>query len=636
MKSAINCARLSALSVALCGVFSAYGQTPAGALSEVVVTASGFSEAANSLPYGVGVITAKDIERSGAASVSEAIMKVLGLPGRLDTSGANNYAVDLRGFGETSSSNQVVIVDGRRLNEQDLSGSNLSVVSIDSVQRIEVIRGSAAVVYGEGATGGAILITTKAGQGVERRNAAVVSAAAGSFGLQELRTSATVASGGLSLDVFGSDRKSDGHRDNFASDNNAVGATAQASRSLLHSGLPGGLTQAKYDADPHQAKSLVNFGQLKSEIYGLFVEAFVADWQLGLDYGERSKHTLAYYGPSYSSNSAVTANNTNLRARHETKGSTVDNALTLGLDLADWKFSNDDPSKGKSESTGVYVNDDITYLPSGTRLSLGLRNQSAKKSRDTASTSVDESQTAWQVGVTQELGQGLQAYGRTGQSFRFANVDEINFITPGSTLKAQTSKDVELGARWHQATSRVELRWYRSELNNELGYDGTAVGPYSPYSNGANVNFDATRRQGLELELSHALSDALTLRMGAAARQARFVSGPYADRDMALVPAHTTSLGLDWGVAPGQVLTMGATWVSSQSADFANLCSIPAYATVDARYAYTMGMAELALSVANLGDAKYYTQSYGCTAGVNQSIYPEPGRSVSATAKLRF
>ena len=609
--------------------------------------ASGFAESAESLPYGVSVITAKDIERSGAASVSEAIMKLLSVPGRLDTSGANNYSVDLRGFGESSGSNQVVIVDGRRLNEHDLSGSNLSVISIDSVQRIEVIRGSAAVMYGEGATGGAILITTKAGQGVERQNAAVVSASAGSFGLQEVRTSATVASGGVSLDVFGSDRKTDGHRDNFASDDNAVGATvqwsnewlrlgAQTSRSLLHSGLPGGLTQAKYDADPHQAKTLVNYGQLKSEIYGLFVEAFVADWQLGLDYGERSKHTVGYYGPSYSSNAAVNASNTNLRARKETKGSSLNNVLTLGVDMEDWRYSNDDPSKGNAVTNGVYVTDDITYLPTGTRVSVGLRNQSAKKSRDTASTNVDDSQTAWQLGLTQDLGQGVHAYGRIGQSFRFANVDEINFVTPGTSLKPQTSKDVELGARWQQAASRVELRWYRSDLTNELGYDETAVGPYSPYSPGANVNFDPTRRQGLELEISHALTDALALRMSAASRQARFVSGQFADKDVALVPAHTTGLGLDWNVAAGHLLNMGVTWVSSQSADFANQCSIPAYSTVDARYAYTHGSAEFALGVGNLGDAKYYTQSYGCVAGVNQSIYPEPGRTVTATAKLRF
>jgi iron complex outermembrane receptor protein len=649
MKSVINRARLSVLSLALCGAFSAYAQVNAkSTLGEVVVTASRFAESANALPYGVSVITAKEIETSGVTSVSEAIIKLLGVPGRLDTSGGNNYAVDLRGFGQSSGSNQVVIVDGRRLNEQDLSGSNLSVIPIDTVQRIEVIHGSGAVVYGEGATGGVIVITTKAGLGVERHNAATVSAATGSYGLQEIRSSATVASGGLSLDVAASERKSDGHRDNFTSVNNGVGATAQwsndwlrvgaqASRSMEHSGLPGALAVAKYDADPHQASTLLNYGQLKSEIYGFFVEAFVADWQLGLDYGERTKQQV-YFSPTYASNSMVNASSTNVRARNEAKGGTFNNVFTLGADLGSWKYVDDAPTKGKSDSNAVYLTDDVTYLATGTRFSMGLRNETAKKTKSTASSSVDDSQTAWDLGLTQELGRGVQVFGRTGQSFRFANVDEINFVTPGTTLKPQTSRDVELGGRWQHAAGRAELRWYRSDLTNELGYDGTAIGPYSAFgSDGANVNFDPTQRQGLEFEARQELSTTIALRMNAAYRQARFVSGQYADSNVALVPAHTAGLGLDWNVAQGHQVNMGVTWVSSQSPDFANKCTMPAYSTVDARYAYTTGPAEFALGVTNLGDAKYYTQAYGCTAaGVTTSIYPEAGRAFTVTAKLKF
>ena len=39
---------------------------------------------------------------SGAGSVNEAVMKLLGVPGRLDTAGGGNYSLDLRGFGGTA------------------------------------------------------------------------------------------------------------------------------------------------------------------------------------------------------------------------------------------------------------------------------------------------------------------------------------------------------------------------------------------------------------------------------------------------------------------------------------------------------------------------------------------------------
>ena len=113
-----------------------------GRLPEVVVSASRFAEPAAALPFGASVITSREIEQSGVTTVNEAIMRLLGVVGRLDTSGGNNYTLDLRGFGNTADSNQVVIVDGLRLNESDLTSAGLSSIPIESVDRIEVLRGT--------------------------------------------------------------------------------------------------------------------------------------------------------------------------------------------------------------------------------------------------------------------------------------------------------------------------------------------------------------------------------------------------------------------------------------------------------------------------------------------------------------
>lgn len=570
-------------------------------------------------------------------------MKVLGVPGRLDTSGANSYGLDLRGFGQTADSNQVVIVDGHRLNEQDLSNAALGSISIDQVQRIEVLHGSGAVLYGEGATAGVILITTKAGMGVERHNAAVLAAKAGSYGLREERVGATLADGGLSLDVNGSDRKIDGHRDNFASDNNNLGATLQwsneslrvglqSARSMTHSGLPGGLTQAKYDSNAQQAKTPYDFGQMKSETSSAFLEAFAGDWQLGLDLGQRTRKADSFSAAYGMYSTAVDASTANLRARHNFGGNGFANALTLGFDNEDWKSVTTYSAHNTSNSNGVYVNDDLSLLATGTRLSAGVRNENITKSADFA-TGIDTAQTAWSLGLTQDIGPAVQVFGRTGQSFRLANVDEIASVVTGTTLQPQTSQDVELGARWHYPAGRVELRWYQSALTNEIAYDGAIAWSGGP---GANVNLDPTMHRGLELESHHDLSDKLALRLNYAARQAQFVSGPYAGNTIALVPRQSAAAGLEIKPAEGHAVNLGLTWVSSQYADFSNQCSMPAYSTVDARYAYTLKSMELALGVTNLGDAKYYTQAYTCTAGVIQSIYPEAGRAVNASVKFKF
>ena len=78
-------------------------------------------------------------------------------------------------------------------------------------------------------------------------------------------------------------------------------------------------------------------------------------------------------------------------------------------------------------------------------------------------------------------------------------------------------------------------------------------------------------------------------------------------------------------------------WVSSQSPDFANRCTIPGYVSADLRYAYQWRNAELALGIANLTDRKYFTQAYGCSpGGETTAIYPEAGRTFTASVLVRF
>jgi iron complex outermembrane receptor protein len=63
---------------------------------------------------------------------------------------------------------------------------------------------------------------------------------------------------------------------------------------------------------------------------------------------------------------------------------------------------------------------------------------------------------------------------------------------------------------------------------------------------------------------------------------------------------------------------------------------MPAATTLDLRYAYTWQALELSLALANATDQRYYTQAYGCAAGVTSAIYPEPGRAVTVAGRVRF
>ena len=650
MNTCILNVRLALLPLALAAAFPSFSQTQSSAaLSEVLVTANRAAGAPESQPFGTSIISAEDIQRAGAVTVNDAIMRILGVPGRQDLYGGGDYTLDLRGFGTTADSNQAVIVDGIRINEADLGGTRLAGIPIESVVQIEVIRGSGAVLYGEGATGGVIIITTKAGKGVARKNTASLYAGVGSYGLREQRANATLASGGFSLDVSAMQRSADNHRDNFRSDTDAVSAVAQWSndwlragarvaQDRLNTGLPGALTASEYQSNPRQTTTPDNNASIDNNRTGLFAEAVLGDWQLTADAGWRDKKLRSLYVSSYGSSHFdydVNAKNYALRALHSAKRSAFSNSLTLGTDYSSWQRDSLGayPSTANQSSRAWYARNELTLASTGTALSLGLRTERISKDNSSSSVALADRQNAWELGLSQPLGAQASVYARAGRSFRLANVDEFGFTSPGLSLLPQRSKDMELGARWRYGAGKAEARLYRSDLNNEIGYDPLAVGPYGL---GANVNFDPTRRQGLELELSHAVSKTVNLRANAALRKASFRSGAYAGKDLPLTPRQTLAVQADWQLTAAHRLSGGVNWVGGQHPDFSNACAMPAHTTLDARYAYTFKNAELSLGVGNLTDRKYYSQAFKCAAGVVSGIYPEAGRTFTAALRVSF
>src|SRR5437016_13402688 len=71
---------------------------------------------------------------------------------------ASNTSIDLRGFGATGPQNTLILLDGRRLNDIDLSGVQWSAIPLSSIERIEILRGTGAVLYGDNASTGVVNI----------------------------------------------------------------------------------------------------------------------------------------------------------------------------------------------------------------------------------------------------------------------------------------------------------------------------------------------------------------------------------------------------------------------------------------------------------------------------------------------
>src|SRR5438477_9700275 len=124
----------------------------------------------------VFVLTQEDIRRSGAASIPEALRMVPGLQvARIDE---NKWAIGSRGFNGRFDNKLLVLIDGRSVYTPLLSGVSWNVqdVMLEDVDRIEVIRGPGATLWGANAVDGVINVITKKAKATQ---SAIVTAGAG-------------------------------------------------------------------------------------------------------------------------------------------------------------------------------------------------------------------------------------------------------------------------------------------------------------------------------------------------------------------------------------------------------------------------------------------------------------------------
>src|SRR3954454_8413866 len=473
------------------------------------------------------VITAEEIAHSPAQTVQEIIAQV---PGVQLTSlfGAVNGAqttVDLRGFGATAASNTLILVNGRRLNDVDMQGVDLSTIPRDAIQRIEITKGnSGAVLYGDNAMGGVVNIVTKTGV-TGPPLAARVELGGGSFGQRQVAASASANTGPWSSSVHGNQINSDGYRvNNKLAQQDAVGDLRYSTPDLTayltlsgddqRLGLPGGrlvdpsigvnqlVTDRKGAATPfdraEQQGANATAGFIKSLGYGaeLIVDGGVRDKkQQGTFLGQVP---LQSFLSSYVDAKLQTWSLTPRLSIKNTVFDIPSNILT-GIDYYDATFhQNRSAFNGappihmydlSQRTVAAYWQQTISVLPS-TDVSYGGRVQrfslAARDTLDPAAPNyfgdaqalpldTGETHHAFHLGIEHRFNDVFAVFGRAVQAFRTPNVDErvspgpsfdafFNPIAQNFALKTQTSNDVEGGFRVKAGAFALQSSIYDMEL----------------------------------------------------------------------------------------------------------------------------------------------------------------------------
>ncbi|MEN3353523.1 MAG: iron complex outerrane recepter protein, partial [Betaproteobacteria bacterium] len=436
---------IGALSAASCCAVGA--EIPITRTDPVVVTATRFSAPAEQFPIGVQIVSEDDIRRSSASTLPELLSQFSGIRTR-DLSGSPDLQVDMRGFGIFGDQNTLVLLDGRRISENEQATVNWTAIPLSAIERIEILRGGGSVLYGAGATGGTINIITKAPRFGER--SASVYAGIGSYRSGEARAGVNVGGERASVRLNATHFRSDNYRDNnelrqsnaqadlrFRTDNGFLSLKAGADDQRLE--LPGALSEAQIAANRRQAATPGDFSTRRGGYLDLGGEHALGSVEVAANISYREKETDAsfFVATPFRNNIASRVNvwsfTPRLKVPYRVGG--ADSALVVGIDVDEWQF---DATAGPSivgrptadqRSAALYAQH-TTRFETGTSLSFGARGQKVRYAvadpvNPSANFSRERTLNAYEVGARQRLVDGVSVYGKLGSSFRVPNVNDL-------------------------------------------------------------------------------------------------------------------------------------------------------------------------------------------------------------------
>ncbi|MBD3425998.1 MAG: TonB-dependent receptor [Candidatus Omnitrophica bacterium] len=640
-------------------------------LDPIFVTPMRSRELESRTPASVSVITRKKIENSNAQSTIGLLRNETGIFVKDWIGNGTSAQVDIRGFGEQAQMNVAVLVDGRRVNEVDLSGVDWTQIPIDQIERIEIIRGGAgAVLYGDNATSGVINIITKSGRGEPYVN---YTQRYGSYDMNEEKIELGGSVENLSFILRGGRKAIHGYRNNSYFNNWDFFSkliydidpefALRVSQSWHRSeyGLPGAISAT--DLEAHD-RTFSSFGDdyVKNTDWnfsGGFDKTFGSWGSASCDFFYRRRYVYSNY---------IGANagwNPIRRATIDTYGITPKyvmdrdffgfaNKLVTGLDY--YREENDSDvytaadliqsiTAVKKNTIAWYGQDSFSVFPELTVVG-GFRYEHAGYDLDyqdltgwnpTIDTHKKKIARMYNLGIIYEYMGNSEIFCTHNTSFRFPATDE--YIVWGAlnpNLKEQISRNYEVGIR--QAIgekARVEITGYWMNLKNEIFYNPLG----GIFGTGANENYGKTRHQGLEVSAKAEVFENIELFGNYTFTNAKFVDDTYDDKYIPMVPSNKGSAGIRVYFLEYFTFNFVALFVGERHCinDQQNIYEpLKPYATFDLNFFYENDQIRLGAGINNLFNEKFYHYSVRNANNGRINYYPAEGINLFLEGTLKF
>jgi iron complex outermembrane receptor protein len=532
-------------------------------VATVVITGSVKDRLVGEAPYAISVVGRDELRSAGAGvNLSESLARVPGLV----VANRSNYAQDLqissRGFGARAGFGVRgirLLADGIPASGPDGQGQ-VSQFDLAGAERVEVLRGPFSVLYGNSSGGVISLISAPV-----RRFEAEGAVDLGSFGLRQLRAGvAAPLAGGFSIKAGASLMNIEGFRPRsraqrelgnvrlaWQGELDSVVLTAGAWRQPAQDPL--GLSRAQFDADPLQTTpEAARFDVRKTSSQDQWGASWKHRWADG---ALRDVQLVAYGGRRSVTQWLAIAAATQAPPRHGGGVVDFDRDFSGAEARARWAWdgvdlllgtaldSQTDARRGYENFTGtgaaqvlgvtgalrrdesnrarsadVFAQGEVA-LGAGLTASAGVRSGRVKLSAEDKflANGDDSGSLAYRytnpvLGLRWQLAPGWQLHASAARGYESPTLGELAYRVdgaggPNTTLKAQTSRQIEVGSKWRRGAHELDVALFQARTADEIGVASNAGG------RSAFQNVGRTLRRGLELSSAWLPANGLRARL---------------------------------------------------------------------------------------------------------------------------
>jgi len=638
-------------------------------LDEVIVTATRTDETFITVPGLIKVITSSEIRDSGAIHLVDVLRRVGGIQISDLFGDGSRASVGLRGFSETAQQNTLIMVDGRRLNNADNGLPDLNTVSLDNIERIEIITGSAGTLYGDKAVGGVINIVTRS----PRKKRFQVGTSIGSYNSRRFFASVEERlENGLGFRIGATRRLSDNYRDNndlrltdglakidFEHDTGNLFVEYEDVNESLE--LPGPLFRDQLAADRRQALNPDDFIDTDTRASRLgFVQSFGPYLEGRFEYTNRLSEADGQLSSS-GFPSPVLLKRHHIEYTPRLIGTLPLPAgrslITLGADIFKTDYflqSNFGLTDDTQTQESVYLRG---ILPLTDSVDMTVGGRYGEVSNDILvdtlccgrslpeGTEIDDKATAYELGFAYRMVPSLRLFARFDRNYRFVTADEFSAIADNNFFglpfvpfpETQTGYSYELGMQWREGLSALDILIYQLDLSDEIVFDPTF---------GVNTSIGDTRRRGIVIDGQYPLLERLLFSAYYSFIDSEIMSGQFSGSELTFIAEHTARLALDYELSSGFSSNLAVTGLSERvfGGDFNNeFSSLPGYVIANMALTYNRGGFQMSFQINNLLDKEYsdsgsigFDFRQGFPSPRVETFFPAPERNVFITVSYTY